>query len=390
MTSAWPANLLSERLSAHGLLGRDAVDAVDVASRLCAVQAQEYASALWAIGLRMRGGGPLDIERAADEGRILRTHVLRPTWHFVAQADIRWMLALTSPRVHRLNAAGYRELELDAMTLRTARRTIVKALEARSALTRAELSLALAAKGVAASGRRLAYLVMHEELDGVICSGPRRGSQHTYALVAERAPLAVTLPRDDALALLFRRYLDGHGPATLHDFAWWSGLTLADARRALALLGSAVTVLDDGRQGARTYVALAPATPDATRGARATRRTRPAPRAWLLPNFDEYLVAYRDRSPTSGDAPPLAALTNTVVIDGRRAGTWQRDIGARVVAIDVTLERDISPAEHRAVTRALGDYGAFLGLEVMLSTQAPQPAPPRRRPAAGGGRATRR
>ena len=371
-------SVVASRLVAHGLLGDPATDPIAVVRRLAAVQAQEFASALWAIGVRL--GEPVrdEIARAVDEGRLIRTHVLRPTWHIVAPGDLRWMLALTRDRVHQCNRPGYRELELDAPTLRRCRRILVRALT-RSPLTRADISAELMTRGIEADGRRLAYLLMHEELEGIICNGPRRGKQLTYSLVDQRVASSAPLGADEAAATLLHRYLSGHGPATLHDFVWWSGLTVSDARRAESALGTAILRLEPAsvettgrsipvsasrssrsreageriaRQRARrgTYLALASgSTPPRTR----------APRAWLLPNFDEWFVGYRDRTRVAGNIPPMAALSSSVIVDGIRVGAWTRTSSSG--SITITPERSLSAAEQRAIERARAAAMAFLG-----------------------------
>ncbi|TMF51214.1 MAG: winged helix DNA-binding domain-containing protein [Chloroflexi bacterium] len=211
----------------------------DVVQWLGAVQAQDFAGAKWALGLRIEGATDESIERAFADGTILRTHVMRPTWHFVSPADIRWMLALTAPRVNAANAYYYRRLELDEAIFTRSNAALVKALQGGKQLTRAELVSALRQAGIAADDLlRFAHIIMHAELDGIICSGARRGKQFTYALLEERAPQARTLERNEALAEFARRYFTSHGPATLQDFVWWSGLSAADARAGLAMVTS--------------------------------------------------------------------------------------------------------------------------------------------------------
>jgi hypothetical protein len=203
----------------------------DVVSRLVAVQPQDYAGAKWALGLRLRDAHDADID-ARERGRHPRTYVLRPTWHFVAPADIRWLLALVTSRVHAVNAHRYRELELTAL-LCAQSQGAHQSLEGGQHLTREELGEALEKAGLAeAKGQRLAYSVMHAELNGLICSGPRRGKQFTYALLEERVPPVAALARDESLAELTRRFFAGHGPATVQDFAKWSGLRRVDANAA--------------------------------------------------------------------------------------------------------------------------------------------------------------
>jgi hypothetical protein len=261
---------------------------------------------------------------------VLRTHVLRPTWHFVVPADIRWMLALTAPHVHMRMRPYDRPLELDARLYTRARTVMERALEGGRFLTREELSAALRRGRIVAKGQRLAHLVMHAELEGAVCSGPRRGKQFTYALLAERAPKARTLPRDESLAQLARRYFASHGPATLRDFVWWSGLKVKDAAAGVAL----------------AEVEVLPAAPQASVAAGAH---------FLLPNYDEYLIAYRDRDAvldperslnvgfTSGDFP------HQLVLDGRVAGSWQRQMTDRRGTLVVRSYRTLEKRHLRAL-----------------------------------------
>ena len=196
--------------------------------------------AKWSVGQRTSGFDDAGMQRAIDEGRILRTHVLRPTWHFVAATDILWIQALTAPRVHAFNASYYRGHGLDDQHAARAAKAFTEVLRGGNHLTRKELSAALAKVGIDATGNRLAYIVMRAELDGLIANGAMRGKQHTYALISERAPDAVTMEPDEALAELTRRYFTSHGPATVKDFSWWSSLTATQIRRGLELVGSAL------------------------------------------------------------------------------------------------------------------------------------------------------
>lgn len=183
-----------------------------------AVQSQDFAAAKWAIGLRLPESKDTEIERVFNDGEILRTHVLRPTWHFVAPEDIRWMLALTAPRVNQCISYYYRKLELDAAVFKKSNEIIIKALEGGSQLTRAKLMLKLEQAGILTNDLRSNHLMIRAELDAVVCSGARKGKQFTYALLEERVPPAKTLSRDEALAELSARYFTSHGAATLQDF----------------------------------------------------------------------------------------------------------------------------------------------------------------------------
>ena len=335
--------------------------AADVVAWFGAMQAQEYEAAKWALGLRMAEGTvDADIQRAFDEGRILRTHVMRPTWHFVTPADIRWLLELTAPRVQRLMASYNRRLELDARTLTRTIRVFERSLRDRCYLTRTELADCLQRAGMPMAGQRLAHVAMHAELEGVICSGPRRRKQFTYALVAERAPDAVRLSRDEALAALGRRFFSSHAPATIRDFVWWSGLSTADARRAVDIIGA-------GREevGGRAYWT-------------AGRVPRGAPRAaavHLLPIYDEYLVAYRDReavphgsaSLVTSSARGQVIFQHALLVDGQVAGTWRVQRQPRLNLIHVVPLRRLTGPERRGVGKAADRYARFVATPVELA-----------------------
>jgi len=336
----------------------------DVVEWLGAVQAQDYAAAKWAVGLRSRDVTDDDIEQAFAGGAILRTHVMRPTWHFVSPADIRWMLALTAPRVNAVNAFRYRELELDDAFFRWSNAVLAKALQGGKQLTRAELVSVLKRAGIATDDLlRFAHIIMRAELDGIVCSGARRGKQFTYALLDERAPQARMLDRDEALAELARRYFASHGPATLQDFVWWSGLTVADARTSLEMVTSQLMheVVDGQTYWFATY----------TPPAKDLSQT-----AYLLPNYDEYTVGYKDRSAifdashTGRLDPRGGLLTSAMVLDGQIVGTWKRTFKKNTVVIEANPFVPLSTTETRAFAASANCYGAFLERPVNATFQA--------------------
>jgi hypothetical protein len=355
-------DIVQQRLSNQHLAGNPLKTASDVVAWLGAVQAQDYAGAKWAVGQRMRGADDTSIEQAFNEGTILRTHIMRPTWHFVTPADIRWMLELTAPRVNVANASMNRQVELDDALFARSNQAIAEALVGGQFLTRTELGAVLSRAGIAAEGIRLGYIIHRAELDAVVCSGPRRGKQFTYALLDERAPQAKSLPYDEALAELTKRYFTGHGPASPADFAWWSGLTKTQARAGLEMVG---TSLIRETVGDQTYW-LAPDLPLAK---------EPSPTAHLLPNYDEYLLSYRDSSPVLDAAHAHMIETGNpifghfLVIDGRMAGTWRRDLRKDTVTITLKRFAPLSEAQEEAVHIAAGRYGKFIGLDVVLGSE---------------------
>jgi hypothetical protein len=351
-------SILRWRLANQRIEGPACRTAADVVAWFGAVQAQEYEPAKWGLGLRMGDRAvEADVERAFTEGRILRTHVLRPTWHFVTPADIRWMLALTGLRVQKRLAVYWRQMSLDRPTLTRGTAVIERALGDRGCLTRAELAEALRRARLPLVTHRLAHLALYAETEGVICSGPRRGKQSTYALLASRVPRTARLDRDEALGTVVRRFLQGHGPATLRDFVWWSGLTTPDATRGLEI--ARATRGEDGR----IYWTVGSGRP--------TTRKR---LVHLLPIYDEYLVAYKDR-----EAIPQGALQITsaygrpvnfqhaVIVDGRVAGTWRIARTARAIVMRATMLRRLTSRERRAVADAAKRYERFQGVPVALT-----------------------
>jgi Winged helix DNA-binding domain len=339
--------LVRRRWRAQGLAAPLAATPEQVVAQLGAVQAQEYAPAKWALGLRCRGGmTEKAVERAIDQGRILRTHLLRPTWHFVTATDIRWILELTAPQVHRRMATYDRQLGLHAPVMTRAAGIIERALGGGGSLTRRELGAQLERAGLPGKTRELAHIMMHAELEGLICSGPRRGKQFTYALLSERAPTARPLPREEALAELARRYFRTHGPATIRDFVWWSGLSTADARRGLEMNKPKSQEVDGV-----TYWTVGPE-PRVVR--------RPESSVHLLPVYDEYLVAYRDQTAVPRAAYVLGSFQHALVIGGQVAGSWKPRIEKDRLLVEVSPDRRLSAAERREVAQAVARYQSFL------------------------------
>lgn len=322
----------SRRLHSQLLAGNGLATPHAVVSHLGAVQAQDYLGALWAVGMRMRSAVEADVERALAERTIVRCWPMRGTLHFVAAEDVRWMLELLAPRVltrHRPRLE--REFELDPRTLRKARTLVERAL-AGHASTRSEIYAMLERAGIATGASRglhILFVLAHER---VIVFGARRGRQPTFVLLDEWLPASTPKPREDALAELARRYFDGHGPATVDDLMWWSGLTRKEASEAIALAGPP----------------------------REHRAPAAKLRAHLLPPFDEYTVAYRDRSAIV--EPELAArvLNAVVAINGRVIGSWKRTLRGRSVEVTVTPFRALSATEGRAVEREKERYARFV------------------------------
>jgi hypothetical protein len=364
---------VARRLRALRLTGQPCATPEEAVGDLVAVQAQDYGPAKWSIGARVAGATDAGLERVADAGRILRTHVLRPTWHFVLAEDIRWLLTATAPRVKARDARRYAQLGLDGSTLRRSARALVAALRGGNQLTRSEAAAVLTAAGIGVDGQRLPYLLMHAELDALICSGPRRGKQHTYELLEERAPDARDLPRHEALAELARRYFRSHGPATAKDFAGWATLTLAEARAAIEAAGPHLYAEELG--GLRCWSAA---------GSLGTGgRRRPAlhsPAVHLLQGYDEYIMGYSEtkavlQPPGSGwDPATPPVFTLVIMLDGRVAGFWRRTVRQHRVTVEATLLEPLGAAQTAALEAQAGRYGRFLGLPVAVRILDPPAA----------------
>lgn len=348
------------RLANQRLIRTTLKTPVDVVSWLGAVQAQDYPGAKWGVGQRMTSATDAALDKAFDAGAILRTHVMRPTWHFVAPEDLRWMQSLTAPRINSIGASYYRSHELDDRVFARTRAVLERVLSGRTYLTRTELAKAFGKARIPCSHLRLSLIVMRAEVDAVICSGPRRGKQFTYALVDERVGKSKALTKDEGLAELAARYVASHGPATVRDFVWWSGLTVRDAKAGVAM---AKSTLEEMTLDGLTYF-FKPA-----QGVRLPR----GPIAHLVPTYDESLIAYKDRGialdldpsqkPPSAMDPYAAYLT----IDGRLRGTWRRTIGANAIEMNVRPFVKLSRAQTAAVESAADDYRRFMQQEVRLT-----------------------
>lgn len=352
------ADIIRHRLHNQRLSQTGFSDPAEVVGWLGAVQSQDYNGAKWALGLRLQNATDADVEQAFTDGKMLRTHVMRPTWHFVTPADIHWMLALTAPRVKALTQYYWKQFELDEAEFSEANTIVTKALEGSKHLTRAELGVILGQAGISADDpMRVGHMLFRAELDGLVCSGARRGKQQTYALLDERAPQTRTWERDEALAEFARRYFTSHGPATVQDFTWWSGLTAGEAKEALEL---AKTQLESESVDGQTYwfSATSPINPA-------------APADYLLPPYDEYTVAYKERGafldPIHNEAAGNGIFDPVIVLGGRIVGTWKRTFKKATVIIEALPFVPFMPEQSAAFEVAAQRYGAFHEVTVVLA-----------------------
>jgi hypothetical protein len=325
---------------------------------LGAVQAQDYPMSKWAIGLRLPGSTDQVIENAINNADIIRTHILRPTWHLVAASDIRWMLQLTAPHIKRAAASMYRQLELDDKVFARVNKVVIRSLEGDRHLTRQELTGEISKAGIATNALRTAHITFQAELDGIICSGAKKGKQLTYALLDERVPqTSATLTREDALIQLASRYFTSHGPATINDFAWWSGLPMPDARLAIELIKA--DFMSETLEG-KTYWFSNTLILDRSH----TTALR------LLPAFDEFMVSYKDRSASLSLEHRKTAITlngifkPVIVVKGKVVGLWKPSAQKGKIRFELLLFDPFCKLNERELSLAIKMYATFLDTEV--------------------------
>ena len=345
------SEIARQRLFNQNVATQNLKKPAEIVQYMGAIQAQDYAGAKWAVGMRLQKSKDAAIDKAMANGSIIRTHVLRPTWHFVTPADARWMIELTAPRINILAAGRHRQLKLDSKTLKLSNDALARALEGKKQLERLELQTILNRAGINTDEQRFVHILMQAELDRVICSGGRKGKQFTYAFFDDRVPKGNDFTHNEAVAELVKRYFVSRGPATLHDFTWWSGLTVADAKNGLEASKGELVSIDIN--GLTNWMA---------------RHQPPinskAPLAHLLPAYDEFAVAYGDRTaiinPKYLTEAKHVIFAPAVVVNNQVAGTWKRTIKKNEVEVILDLFGKLSKAQTAAVEAAIKRYQRFV------------------------------
>ncbi len=331
--------------------------AKELAGWMGAMQAQDFNQAKWAIGVRLPHLTEAQIESAFNNGEILRTHLMRPTWHFVSADDIYWLLELTAKQIKSTTKSRNRDLGLTENELVKSKDVLVKSLEGNLALTREELSDQLNRAGINTYEQRLPHIMMDAEIDGIICSGGIRDKKQTYALLEERVPVKKTFSKEEALALLAKKYFTGHGPATLPDFVWWSGLPIAEARKALEMNKSNLIseTLETGTYWFAGSIGILSSLPDSV---------------YLLPAFDEYLISYKNRISAITLENHTKAISNNgifrpvIIVNGQISGLWKRTIKKDTVQIELNHFRPHNEKEIGLIEKAAESFGLFAGKKV--------------------------
>ena len=325
-----------------------------------AVQAQDYLQSLWAIGARLRSATVADVERAISDGEILRTWPMRGTIHFVPSEDARWMLELSASRMLARDRRRQEQLRLDEEILERCKDFFHDALEGGGRLSRPDMMALLERAGISTGDQRGYHILWYAAQSGLICLGPRQEKQQTFVLLDEWAPDSRRLSREESLAELAGRYFASHGPATVHDFARWTGLTVTEARTGLEVARLVSEKVDDNE-----YWMVADA-PD--------HKARDESGVHLLPGFDEYLIGYKDRGAVlaSEHSHKIVPGNNgifqpTIVIGGRVVGTWRRKLKKNSVDVTLSPFTELGDAEEKAI-EAAKSYSDFIGLPLSSVT----------------------
>lgn len=333
----------------------------DVVAWFGAVQAQDYLGALWGVGQRCQQATESSVEKAIADKKIVRSWPMRGTLHFVAAEDARWMFELLMPRVLRRIEGRLPQFELDKAVVARSRKLIIKALRDGKQLRRDAIYKLLEAEGISTAAQRGLHILIYLAHERLICFGARQGKQPTFTLFDEWVPAASPLARDEALAKLASRYFTSHGPATLHDFIWWSGLTSADARTALEL--AKPELIQAVIEGQNYWLAD-----------KAPSLKAKSPTVFFLPPYDEYTVAYKDRSAVLN--PEYTSKVNTgygifspiVVLNGQVVGNWKRAIKKDKVELSPNLFIPFGKTELQALKVSAGRLGDFLEAKAVLSS----------------------
>jgi hypothetical protein len=347
------------RLRTQHLVWPYAGSAGEAVGSLLAVQAENRGQAAWAVAARTQNPDQADLAALLDEGAIVRTHVLRPTWHFVRAEDIGWLLGLTGPRVRRVTVQQLRDAHgLDERSIGRAVTALMHALASRGQLTRAQLGDELRERGIGGSRQMLMILLAHAELDGLICSGPVAGGEHTYTLMERRVPAARRLGRTEALAELTLRYFTGHGPATERDLAYWATLTLTDVRAGLQQVRDQ---LGSFQHDGRTFWHAPGEAPGGPQ----------QPAGHLLQILDETYRGYQDSRwllDAAGDVPRTReAAAGMALVDAQLLAAMRRTVAPGHVRFDLRPYRALTPPEIEALDQAASRYGEYLQLNSRLT-----------------------
>ncbi len=347
------------RLLSQQIAGTKFKTVKEIVGWMGAMQSQDYAMSKWAVGTRLPNATDVLIEKALDKGDILRTHLLRPTWHLISAEDIHWILELTAPQVKASMKFGNKTLEITEALFKKTNALLEKALAKGEHLTREELLSTLEKAKIPLDNNRSAHFLMEAELDGIICSGAVKNKKQTYALLSERVSKAKKITREEALAKLAHRYFSSHCPATLKDFIWWSGLSTTDAKTALEMVKSDFISEKIGEE--IYWLSNSFSIP----------KSNPAS-VYLLPAFDEFIISYRDRTASLLLEHHKKAISDNgifrpvIVANGQVIGLWKRTVKKDKVIVETEFFQSPTKATQKLIAEAAETFVAFLNLEAEI------------------------
>ncbi len=353
------SEIVQIRLASQKLAATNCRSVKELVCWMGAMQAQDYAMVKWAVGTRLLHATDKIIETAISLGEVIRTHLLRPTWHLVSADDIYWMLELTAPQIKASLKSRRRDLGLSKAVLAKSNRTIEHALEDGKHLTRQEMFVALEKAGIVITGNGLSHLLLEAELCGIVCSGEIKEGKQTYACLAERVPKTKRLTREEALAKLAKIYFNSRNPATIQDFSWWSGLSVKDSKLALEMIKSdfiSATI------ASHTYwFPITASTPSTYQAG-----------VYLLPAYDEFLISYKDRSASIPYESYTKAVSSNgvfrpvIVVNGHITGIWKRIIKKDKVCVVTEFFAEPDAITKSRIEKAALEYGHFLGKDIEI------------------------
>ena len=352
-------DIAERRLISQHIQGMDLHSVRDIVNWMGAMQAQDHGMAEWGIGVRLPGSTNRTVEAAINTGEIFRTHLLRTTWHFVSADDIRWMLALRAKQIKTGLATRHKELGLSEEIIRKSNEIFKNAMKGGHHLTRDEIVSELKRADIVITENRASHIMLRAEMDGVVCSGAIKNGKLTYALLEERVPRTNELTKEEALAKAAEKYFNSHGPATLQDFTWWSGLSAGDAKQALELVKQSFIseTIDSQTYWFREFRARLKRYPEAVH---------------LLPAFDEYIISYKDRRAMLSDAH-FAKIVSTngifrpvIVVNGQVVGIWKREVKKDHVVVETEFFTKPNQDTLESIKKASKPFGLFLEKEIKI------------------------
>lgn len=349
------------RLHNQQIAGKEFNSPKDIVGWMGAIQAQDYNMAKWAVGLRLPDSTYQIIENSIDRGEIIRTHLLRPTWHLVSANDIHWMLDLTGLQIKASLKSGLRDLEITDTILKKSCKVIEDALRRDKQLTREGVALQLSTAKIATDNTRLSHLLMWAELEGLICSGESIANKPSYALLEDKVSKPKSISRESALEMLAGKYFQSHGPATMQDFKWWSGLSIKDARDAIEMV-----------QGHYLSVKIGDETYWLSKTMSKMKSDKSS--VFLLPAFDEFIISYKDRTASLLNVHNKRTISENgifrpvIILNGQVIGLWKRQVKKDNVFIEIELFNSSSRSIINKIELAAEKLGHFLNKKVQVKS----------------------